>query len=802
VEVLLVLLLGAIFVLVLPGLAIHTYLRLQRQTRALHELSEHTYGLLTRRVFELERKVATLEGVRDPVRAPADDPRADAAAAASFIPSVPSSSQTPLERTDSAADAATPATDAAVLPHAETGASGSPTPVRRGLPSIGSTPARRPDIDWESLIAGRWMNLVGILALILAVAFFLRYAFENQWIGPAGRVSLGLLAGTALLVWSEVLFRRTYAYFSEGIAGLGGGVLYLSLYAGWGYYDLFPQPASFTGMVAVTVALMALAWGRRSERIALVGLLGGFLAPVVLSTGTNQQIVLFSYVAALDAGALALARFRRWRMIEPAAFVATQLLFWGWYFRYWTPDQTLSTVIFATLFFVLFSALPLVRLHLLRTLPGEDDRVPRPVAMTPARVVLPLTNAFAFLFALRATLWPDHVWTLTLAVLALGAAHLVAVRLVPHGPAAEAAAARLLYGGLALTFATLAIPIRLEGRWITIAWAIEGAVLIWSGFTTHVRQLRAAGLALLAIVVYRLLASPIPADRVVLNARFLTLVAVAACLTAAVSFARARRDDYFAGEGHAYAGAAIAANVLLVWALTTEVWDGVGRLDRPFGMSSFDLRQLALPLVWALYGSALLIAGCSKGLPGLRWQGFPLVTVATGALLVQSTTPDLVILNPRFFVYVVTAIAVLMVARVGRQRATSMSGSERQLYLAAPVVVHVLLLTALSHEVWDVFGRLQTVEDVRYAQSMGLSLLWAVYATGLIVAGMRGSEPLLRWMALLLFGIVVVKVFFLDLSVLERGYRILSFFVLGVLLLGVSFLYTRRLASSTRGGEL
>ncbi len=794
----LLVLLGAFFVLVVPGLAIYSFLRLQRQTRALRDLSAHTYGLLTRRVFELEQKVATLEAGPGGASASAGDPRAGTATVPSLVTplSLPESSR--LESPDRTADA----TPAAGVTDAEEAASGSPP----SQPTLGSSiPVRvpgRPDVlDWESLIAGRWLNVIGILALILAVAFFLRYAFENQWIGPTGRVSLGLLAGTTLLVWSEVLFRRTYTYFSDGIAGLGGGVLYLSLYAGWGYYDLIPQPASFAGMVSVTAALMGLAWGRRSERIAIVGLLGGFLAPVVLSTGTDQQVVLFSYVAALDAGALALARFRRWRIVEPVAFVGTQLLFWGWYFRYWTPERAFSTAIFATLFFALFSALPMVRLHLLRAFRREHEHKSRPMVIAPAHIVLALTNAFAFLFALRAILWPNQVWALTLAVLAVGAAHLAAVRWIP-GHTRDAAVARLLYGGLALTFATLAIPIRLEGRWITIAWAIEGAVLIWSGFAAHIRHLRAAGLILLAIVVCRLLVSPIPADRVLVNARFMTLVSVAACLIAALWFARGRRAEYFAGEAYSYAGAALAANVLLVWALTAEVRNGIGQLDRPFGMSPVDLRQLAVPLVWAVYGAVLMIAGCAKDVPVLRWQGLPLVTIAIGALLVQSTTPNGVILNPRFFAYGVTATAILLIARLARRAETSLSASERQLYLAAPVVVHLLVLTALSHEVWDLFGRVQTVEDVRYAQSMGLSLLWAVYATALIVAGMRGAEPLLRWIALLLFGIVVVKVFFFDLSVLERGYRILSFFVLGVLLLGVSFLYTRRLATSRRGGAL
>lgn len=116
--------------------------------------------------------------------------------------------------------------------------------------------------DLETLIAGRWLNRVGIIALLLAVSFFLKYAFDNEWIGPSGRVAFGLLSGTGLLVFSQWLLRRGYGYFSSGIAGLAAGVLYLSLYAAWSFYQLFPQPVAFAGMIVVTGTMVAIALGR------------------------------------------------------------------------------------------------------------------------------------------------------------------------------------------------------------------------------------------------------------------------------------------------------------------------------------------------------------------------------------------------------------------------------------------------------------------------------------------------------------------------------------------------------------
>ena len=102
------------------------------------------------------------------------------------------------------------------------------------------------------MIAGHWFYYVGILAMALAMAFFLKYAFDNNWIGPTGRVAIGMLIGSALFPVSQWILGRGYKYFSEGIAGLGAAILYLSIWAGWHYYQLFGQTPAFVMMMVVT----------------------------------------------------------------------------------------------------------------------------------------------------------------------------------------------------------------------------------------------------------------------------------------------------------------------------------------------------------------------------------------------------------------------------------------------------------------------------------------------------------------------------------------------------------------------
>jgi uncharacterized membrane protein len=264
-------------------------------------------------------------------------------------------------------------------------------------------------------------------------------------------------------------------------------------------------------------------------------------------------------------------------------------------------------------------------------------------------------------------LWPKERWPLTLLVLALSAAHVIVASVVPPPKSGESPLMRLLFAGLALTFATMAIPIRLDGKWITMAFAVEGATLAWTGFRSMSGYLRAGGYFLLALAAARLLIFPWPAQQFLFNQRF-------------------------------------AAYALLI-------------------------------------------------------------------------------------------ICFGVVVYAARENTSSVSGQELSALGVFAVAINVFALIALSLELWDHFGSHAGLGiDSGLAQHLALSLLWTAYASGLIALGVKRESPLLRWQALVLFGLVVVKVFIYDSSFLERFYRIVSFAILGLVLLVVSFLYQRKVA--------
>ena len=509
-------------------------------------------------------------------------------------------------------------------------------------------------LDLETLIGGRWLNRIGIIALISSVTFFLKYAFDNNWIGPSGRVAIGILLGAAMLPWSHWLLERGYAYFSEGIAGLGAVVLYLSIWAGCQYYKLFSLDVGFAAMIVITAGMTAVALGRNSQRIALLSLFGGFLTPVLVSEGKDAQVVLFTYLLILGAGLLVIEMRRDWRALTPISFLLSQIYFWGWYSQFYRPNKLERTVICATLFFLLYAALPVLRAVRFRRLQELD-------------IVVLLANSFAYFGAVYVLLWPQDRWPLTLLVLALSAAHVLVARLHPPPKPGESPLTQWLLAGLALTFATLAIPIRLDGKWITLAFAVEGAILVWTGFRSMTGFLRAGGYFLLALAAARLLIFPLPAPQFLFNERFAAYAVLIIC-----------------------------------------------------------------------FGAALYAA---------------------------------------------------------RERPSTVGGDELNALGVLAVAINFYTLLALSLELWDLFGAHAGLGiDSGLAQHLALSLLWTAYASGLLALGVNRHSALLRWQALALFGLVVAKVFLYDSSYLERFYRIVSFFILGLVLLVVSFLYQRKVA--------
>jgi uncharacterized membrane protein len=379
-------------------------------------------------------------------------------------------------------------------------------------PQLPQTPGK-PETDLERVIAGSWLNRIGIVALLIAMAFFLKLAIDKNWIGPIVQIGIGLVAGLGLLGYSHLLFKKGYGYFSEGMVALGGGVLYLSLFAGWNLYHLIPVPVAFVGMVLVTSTVLGISLARDSQRLAFLAMVGGFATPLLLNTGTDNEVGLFSYLAILNAGLLGVAYVRDWRSL-PVAFLFTLAYAWGWYDLYYEPHKLAITAFFAMLFYVEFGVLPVVSARRTGNLPNEQ----MPMA---------LFNATWFTFAATDMLYEHHRLTLAALMLALSAAHFIVARIAK---AHEPPTARVVYDAMCFTFLAIAIGVGLRAPWIAIGWSVQGTALVLAGLRGRSRVLRIEGLVLFALVVTRLAMVPHEPGRFIFNGEFGTFAVIIGCI--------------------------------------------------------------------------------------------------------------------------------------------------------------------------------------------------------------------------------------------------------------------------------
>jgi uncharacterized membrane protein len=497
--------------------------------------------------------------------------------------------------------------------------------------------AHRSSQDLEGTIGKLWLNRIGIIAILIGVAYFLKYAFDSGWIGPGGRVAIGLIAGIAVVVWSESFRRKGSAAFSYSLKAIGIGILYLSLWAASQYFHLVPASVSFVAMILVTASTITLALTQDAEILAVYAMIGGFSTPALVSTGQNHEIVLFSYVVLLDLAILAMVSFKPWRRIVWGAMLGTAVMYVGWYAEYYDSSERTTTVLFASMFFAIFAMVPLLT-------PLTRSRWHRGYSVT--LTLLPLVNAGAFFLALYA-MYNREVITLTWYALALAVVYLLLSSQFKRRVGGEPDVVKtvnLLHVAVAIVFITIAIPLKLDAHWITIGWLVESAVLLGIGVKAKADLLRIFAGCALALGVCRLLfIDNFYTQTLVFNARFATFLVAIAILAGIV----AAGERYASEKEMPFVKlAGVALNLLALIALTREANDYFTRhitatyQHRNMYEAAQQLeiaRDFSFSAIWIVYGAALMVIGFWKRSAFIRWQAMVLVAVTIGKVFLYDS---------------------------------------------------------------------------------------------------------------------------------------------------------------------
>ncbi|MCF7975719.1 MAG: DUF2339 domain-containing protein [Phycisphaerae bacterium] len=784
----------------------------------------------------------------------------------------------------------------------------SPRPMEPKVPVGRSSDGREDRLsDLEKVLGLKWTTWVGAIILFLGAGLFVKYSFDRAWLGPWTKVGLSTLAGCAVLAAGEFGLRRHMIWLGQGLVGIGLAILYTAAFGAYAFYELVPHTVVFAVMMAVTVMGMGQAIRHNALSMAFLAVLGGFLTPLLLSTGANDRDALFAYILMLDLGVLAVAWFKRWRALDVLAFCGTLLLFMVWFLsdRQAARAAWVPTVLWLVAFYAVFLVVPFLY-HLRRATP-----------VTGERFFLAVTNALGLFSGLYAVLHAEHRMLLSVMTLGMSGTYL-AMGLVIQHRIKEDTKAMIGCAALFVSLLTLAIPIALDLYGVTIAWAVEGPLLLFLAYLYPYKPVRVGAVVPWCLAVARLFVfhwpmhsqaftlflnpgfgtavfvvlaggafawlchryarddDEVQAKRIVgLGAAFLALFlvhtelwlwlrferhGVMQCwLTALVWTAgaagfgglcwRVRKAvwywagvaalgvscilclwAYSSGAGgvtHLLLNGRFMASCLMLCALTafgflsrSLDWRGrfkdVSLAERMYSLCAlmaaclchgellfwlkahdFDYAvRWALPWIWLLGGTGTLVLGQRFGLKILRslvlvFAGVASIWVAW-SFMERVYHPGWLFLNLRCATALAGVGLFMAYGFVLRQFEDLTVPDIAQSAFVTFVAAVILLFVALNAETYlFAIKSIHAVQQARWAAHMAISLVWGVYASGLLVFGFAKRVRVARLSALALYGVTALKLVFVDLAGVQEVFRIISFLVLGLLIIAASYLYHR-----------
>lgn len=664
-----------------------------------------------------------------------------------------------------------------------------PAPRRRPPPPPAASRAQvaRPSLEGlERLVGTKLLGKLGAVLVLVGVAFLLKLLYDHGWIGPAGRVGIGLGAGLVILAFGELRARRFHEHLAQAVSSIGIGTLFLTTFLSYKLYDFGTQTSTFlllAWLAAFTVALSVL---RGSRGLALLGLLCAHAVPGLLASGQDRGEELFAYLGLLSLGGIVLRWCKPWWEVTPVGFVLCAAYFGAWHGQYFTEDRISLSCVASAGILALFSLAAVAQ--------GLRRRSPAHLADT---LVIVVAHCFGILGCWTALIGPtghvERLWAFGfllagLALFDLGLVWALRWRRVFLEPMAST----LLI--LAAACVAVIIPAILRSEGAVIGWALLGALLADVGSRSRRPACAAAGVlcvllaigaGLLAGVRHTGLYSPI------LNGVFLAWASVGvAALFSGWRITCAWRGGLVARPRRGFslpAGACVQVFglAILYLALDQEVRCFESPASDPRKLE--ELKACGIMILAALFPCLWLWRARGKPGPWLLSGGFHAVLAlpylgALASLHLQPATP---VLNPSFAAALLLPAALFCDTwKLARERQRSRVFLELLAHLLSTIALGVEIDQSLALTGWEPAG-------AGWVRSSLHSVGWALNAIAVFWLGLEWKRPLWRWYALGLLLLTLGKVFLVDLAEVRQVWRVISFLVLGVVLLACSYLYVR-----------
>ena len=632
------------------------------------------------------------------------------------------------------------------------------------------------ETNFEKYIGENLFGKIGILIFIIGIGFFVKYAIDQNWINETARTLMGYAVGAGMLVLAERLHKR-YHTFSSLLAGGAFGIYYLITAIAFHYYALFSHTIAFVILCVTTIFMSAVSVLYDRKELAVTALVGGFIAPFIISTDSSSIISLQIYITILNIGMFCLAMYKKWAILPMVSFGFTYIILWGTTALGSFSDSEAVTTYptlfaFATLFYVIF-LLPVV--FILRTQYGENTRLG----------LLGIITANSFMYLIYGDFLLQHFEASsdTTAYLAFFIAAVnLAIHLYLRFRVEGQDTLRNLMLGLAVTFASMGIPILFSTANVLMVWAAESVLLLWL-FTkekNRIYELASAVLLLLtlgALAYYRTTDTFIhdTGESLFFNGAFFvtTFVSIAYYVVAVIM---QFNKELFSDTKRliAYTPCNAIAYALGFSILFLAFRDNFHfHLEQPIS----EYASLITANIMLLGGALILRKRFEISENKLAYEiSLYLAGILFAMTVWNYTDPEGLLL--RWLMALVT-IAYMAYCMRGQLLVTS---NQRNLHTEYSIISTLMWLTLTRL-------LLITFNEVNFSTAFSLSLGIAAFI--LMCIGMRYHSKEIRIVSLAEFGIVIGKLILNDVWAMPALGKIIVFISLGALLLILSFLYQK-----------
>jgi uncharacterized membrane protein len=693
-------------------------------------------------------------------------------------------------------------------------------------PSIASEKPKEKklSIDIEKFIGENLANKIGIAITILGVGIGAKYAIDHQLISPLTRIILGYLVGLGLLGFALKL-KKNYENFSSVLLSGAMAILYFLSFAAYSFYHLIPNTLAFALMVLFTGFTVVSALSYNRQIIAQIGLVGAYAVPFLLSNNSGNASILFVYMSIINAGILIIAFKKYWKVLYYLAFGLTWIIFLSWFtFSYRETEHFNVALVFSIVFFVLFYCTALS----IKLIQKEQFRA--------SDVIMLLLNSFVF-YGIGLALLNDvtHGEELTGLFTVSNAVIHFLVCLLIYKTQKDERKFFYLVGGLVLTFITLAIPIQLDGNWVTLIWASEAVLLYWIGRTKQELAYEKMAFPLMWLAFFSILHDwtayngffswynhkPIIP---LVNIHFFTTLFVAGAFAFMTQLNRSKIHPIPSSLNK---GFFLFLSYLIPGLLFTVLYLGIqmeigGYFQQEYYASKIELKEapsyyysnviynqdfLRFKGIWQLIFSLLYFSGLlvlfKKKSKNRYFDLVPLgllvltIFLFLSAGLIEINNLRISYSEQKWSAYYTTgfmhllirylAITALSVSLYIIYKFVKKTYEDPQVRVLFDLSLHVVIIWLASSEL------IQWLELANSSATykLGLSILWGTYALYMVSYGIWKKQRHMRLGAIVLFGITLVKLFLYDIAQLNTIAKTVVFLSLGVLLLVISFLYNK-----------